>query len=186
MPPQSYVCWHCGDVFQTRLSHAQRAGEGKYCSRKCYHDGRRRSLADRFWEKVHKTRKCWFWIGARKGGQWPYGNIVGADGKHYEAHRVSWILHHGPIPVGLWILHRCDIALCVRPTHLFLGTAAENSADMVRKGRVHSKLTAEQVRAIRRRYVPHECSGAALAAEYGVSRALIHRILARQIWRGVE
>ena len=48
---------------------------------------------------------------------------------------MSWQLTHGPIPEGLWVLHRCDNRKCVRPDHLFLGTSLENNRDMYAKGR---------------------------------------------------
>lgn len=51
------------------------------------------------------------------------------------AHRISWIVNFGDIPEGLWVLHKCDNPICVRPEHLFLGTAKENTDDMIKKGR---------------------------------------------------
>ena len=94
----------------------------------------RRPLVERFWEKVVKTPTCWLWTAAAQGG---YG-VIGdphRKGRVLRAHRVSWELHDGPIPSGMDVLHRCDTPACVRPDHLFLGTAADNIADMFAKGR---------------------------------------------------
>jgi hypothetical protein len=52
-----------------------------------------------------------------------------------RAHRFAWIEANGPVPAGLHVLHTCDNPLCVRPSHLWLGTQAENLADMTAKGR---------------------------------------------------
>jgi hypothetical protein len=86
----------------------------------------------RFWAKVSKGDGCWIWTGSRnpKGyGRLNTGNRVRL------AHAISWELSHGAVPDGLWVLHRCDNPPCVRPDHLWLGTAADNTADMVAKGR---------------------------------------------------
>jgi len=76
-------------------------------------------LAERFWAKVEKKPGCWIWKGSvtKHGG---YGELIrgGGDRTKLRAHRVSWELHHGPIPDGLCIFLRCGNPLCVRPEHL--------------------------------------------------------------------
>jgi HNH endonuclease len=75
---------------------------------------------ERFLDKVVKTEECWLWVaavGSNGYGQFRY------QGKTVEAHRVSWELHIGPIPVGLVIDHDnpsygCGNILCVNPNHL--------------------------------------------------------------------
>lgn len=107
---------------------------------------RRRPLTDRFWEKVAKSDGCWLWTGSRQRNG--YGFLFAGTRKepHPErAHRVSWRIHFGEIPDGLWVLHKCDNPPCVNPEHLFLGTRTDNMRDCARKGRVttigHSRLT---------------------------------------------
>lgn len=137
-------------------------------------------LPDRFWRFVTPVDGCWLWRGNRN--QAGYGQIkVGRKGPSVSAHRLSYELHHGPIPAGLFVLHRCDNPPCVNPDHLFVGTAKDNSDDMIAKGRrakhvrPHSrvrKLTDDQVLAIR-------LDGRALyivAGEFDVSEATISMI----------
>lgn len=88
----------------------------------------------RFWEKVDKSGDCWLWT-AHVAGSNGYGQFAITHIRMTMAHRFSYELHYGAIPDGLKVLHSCDTPRCVRPDHLFLGTNADNTADMFAKGR---------------------------------------------------
>ena len=89
-------------------------------------------MIEGFFRRVEKTDQCWLWLaGKNKDG---YGKVK-IHGRSLQAHRVSWEIHHGPIPAGLNVLHRCDNPACVNPAHLFVGTALDNNRDRDAKGR---------------------------------------------------
>lgn len=118
-------------------------------------------------------------------------------GQRCLAHRHIWEECFGSIPNDLFVLHRCDNKCCINPEHLFLGTPADNSKDMVAKGRQthgqrcwEAKLTFEKAQEIRQRFKPYPYRGIncarLLAKEFGVSRAAIYRIAKNETWRNGE
>ena len=138
---------------------------------------------------------CWLWLGeTRKSGS-PYGKWCCRSISRTEryAHRFSWLLFRGPIPEGMDVLHRCDVHSCVNPYHLFTGTPADNTADMIRKGRQNfqrdvtgsdnprAKLTDEDVFAI----LNSDLTGLELAARYGVTPTSIYFIRQGKTWRNI-
>lgn len=94
-------------------------------------------VVSRFWAKVLRTddpNSCWLWTGrCNENG---YGRIHVHGRGLVGAHRWSYEHHLGAIPVGMHVLHRCDVRNCVRPDHLFLGTHADNMRDAATKGRL--------------------------------------------------
>lgn len=145
------------------------------------------SWQDRFWRFVDKSFECWTWKGANVRG---YGQL-GVNGVNRSATRLSWEMANGPIPSGMFVCHHCDNPACVRPDHLFVGTPKQNTQDAVRKGRLargssisHSRLTAEQVVAIRA-LVDSGITQTECARRYGVSIAAVNYIYRRVTWRHV-
>jgi hypothetical protein len=137
-------CAQCRREFYTPLYRLLN-GRGRFCGRTCYWAHKRtvrRPLADRFWEKVDKHpgrwwngAECWYWTGIPNPKGYGRISVHGRAGHDAFAHRVAWELTYRLVPGGLWVLHHCDTPACVRPEHLFLGTAADNTADMMAKGR---------------------------------------------------
>lgn len=135
---------------------------------------------------VKRSDGCWEWIGKRFKNQ--YGSITHSnlgEFSYHLAHRISYELFVKAPPITLMVLHRCDRPWCVNPEHLFLGTAKDNSDDMVSKGRSnpargeHSprcKLTDQQVAEIRSRRAAGELQRV-LADEFAVSAKQISIIV---------
>lgn len=145
-----------------------------------------KSYAERFLSRTipEPNSGCLLWTGRtdRDG----YGSL---GSRH--AHRISWELNVGPIPAGMEVCHKCDVRSCVNSGHLFLGTHADNIADMMRKGRLpprrgqhngHSKLEEVDVRRILADSRPQS----QIASDYGVSKSTIGMIKARINWAHLE
>lgn len=189
-------CLICDAEFITYPSEIKR-GNGKYCSKNCSNKMTRRGRImggitpeKRFFYYVDKgfdINGCWEWTGHKNHGG--YGRVR-RGGKDLTAHRYSWMIHHGEIPVGMLVCHSCDNPRCVNPAHLFLGSHRHNAQDRSIKkrnrnqsGSKHNcaKLTEPQVLDIRNRLLCHE-EGAALAKEFNVSPMTISNIKLRKNW----
>lgn len=162
------------------------------------------SLEQRFWTKVavvDDEDSCWLWLGGSSSG---YGYIE-IDGRWTRAHRVSYSLEHDAIPSHLFILHTCDVKLCVRPKHLYAGTHAQNMKDRDDMGRTASgdrvgmrthpesrmygerapasKLTWEDARALRTEFSRGKVTKADLARRFGVSHHAIRSVISGRTWK---
>lgn len=160
------------------------------------------TFPERFWSKVFiltYDRGCWLWTACSKNdkGCGGYGIIGRGWGEKSHvpiaAHIASWILHYGPVPDGLCVLHKCDVPPCVRPDHLWLGTRGDNNHDSWLKGRhrggggkgedgANSKLTEKQVLEIRSRYAAGGVKEIELGNEFGVTQVMVSRIILRRAW----
>lgn len=131
-----------------------------------------------FWDKVI-FGECWEWTATKLHNG--YGWFRG-----HRAHRFSWAIFNGEIKEGMMVLHTCDNRKCVRPAHLFLGTAKDNTSDMISKGRgvkppilcgeKHgmAKLTSDDVNKIRE--LRGKMKGSEIADMFGVTRSSISQI----------
>jgi hypothetical protein len=186
------VCGQCGVAFRLPPSRIARGG-GRRCSREC-------AARARFWSQVildgpvpahaPELGTCWLWTG--RTTQAGYRQMK--DRGEQLAHRVAWRLHGGTLHRGQPMRHLCDVRRCARPAHVLPGTPAENNADMVARGRqrgapgernAHARLTAEQVAALRRAFVPRRVTRAMLAEENGVTVSAIKKIILGATWRSV-
>ena len=144
---------------------------------------------ENFWRKVKVGSKdeCWEWTASKN--QRGYG-ISWANGKLHGAHRVSWTIHNGDIPKGLHVCHHCDNRICVNPKHLFLGTPADNSKDMIKKGRAaqikgekngSAKLAEKQVIDI----FYDTDTQANIAKKHGINQTNVSHIKTRKTWQHI-
>lgn len=152
---------------------------------------RGKPLRDRFEDKVDRSGgpdACHPW----KAFVDPRGRgAITIDKKSVPAYRVAFFLHYGSWPTGS-CCHSCDNPLCCNPLHLFNGTPADNSADMVKKQRQArgenggmTILTTQQVKDIRANYALCRVTQLELSKRFGVARRTISAITTGKNWKHV-
>jgi hypothetical protein len=170
-------------------AHYQRLRKGQVLSERSAYD---QSPAEKFAGKyVVAGGGCWNWKSLRKDGR---ANTFRLVDKIMSAYRASYILHKGPIPDGALVCHTCDNPACVNPDHLWLGSYADNTNDMLAKGRGNTangltkltKLGPEQVREIRALLATGKVSQRSVARSYGVSHGTVQDLANGKTWRHVS
>ncbi len=155
----------------------------------------RKTLKERFDERImmEPNTGCWLWTAA--ASPLGYGQLWNPSiQKVCLAHRIAWELYVGPIPDGLELCHICDTPECCSPHHHFLGTHKENYQDAAKKHRLHpgkpdnrgenngqAKLTAEQVRAIRKDTRPIYI----IMAAHSIDRRTVYGIKHFTTWKHI-
>lgn len=177
----------CARCYKREREAADKSGDESFFTFR-----RNEPVEARYWRAVVvNTEGCWGWTSwfDRDG----YGRI-----RNIRAPRLSWQIHHGPIPDGMCVLHRCDNPPCTRPDHLFLGTIADNNADKAAKGRstrgrslrgnhvrgeAHhaARITNEDVRAIRELYAAGMLQRE-IGERFGVRPGYISNIITGRSW----
>lgn len=135
---------------------------------------------------------CWSWLKSRN--ETGYGQIeFSRNGVRFNllAHRVAWALHIGDIPSGFLVCHKCDVRDCVNPNHLFLGTANDNTQDMLRKGRhradageeCHNALLTEEDISLIRGLHRKGLGASFISRIFGVRPCTITNLCAGRSWK---
>jgi hypothetical protein len=170
----------------------------QFCSQSCANQFRTNSAQDVIYlltqSKVRRVESgCLEWMG--KINSYGYGKVY-YGGREMFAHRLSYQMVVGNIPVGQMVCHKCDNRRCVEPSHLFLGTAKDNQQDASQKGRLrhtrhfgegnpNAKLTITQVEELRRRYELKNPGDTlfVIGRDYGITYSGVRRIVKGQTWR---
>lgn len=210
-PTLTKSCERCSRKYRNRLAsgitiQASQWEKSRFCSRECkyaaqkgmtpHNKGARIDLREQLYRHIDRDdpRGCWNWTARRNAGG--YGEIT-VNRKKTTAHRISYVLHHGPIPEGegfhgYVVRHKCDNPSCVNPDHLELGTQYQNMQDRKERGREvtplgskhgMAKLGDYDVRAIRE--LAGHYSQKSLAAMFNISVSAISMIVNRKIWKHI-
>lgn len=139
-------------------------------------------------EQVTETG-CWIWTGKlHKEG---YGVVCDESNKPMLAHRASWMLFRSDIPDGMIVCHKCDTPSCINPSHLFLGTDADNNKDMMSKKRNAQPKGSRTANSKINESIAIEIFNARgtlkeIASKYGLFFSTVHKIKSKESWKHIH
>lgn len=142
--------------------------------------------------RYNPANGCLEWVASKNNKGYGMSSV---RGRFFSAHRLSYILWVGPIPIGLNVLHTCDNPCCILPKHLFSGTQKENQIDCLTKGRARrargsaaptAVLDEIKVATLRQLFVSGDCTNKAeLGRRFGVDGRTVCAIIFRRTWKHV-
>jgi hypothetical protein len=155
---------------------------------------------DKAIKKINVTESgCWEWqAGRNKQGYGKIGRVIDGKLKHFSAHRFFYQDLVGEIPEGMQVMHICDNPPCCNPSHLKLGTAADNIKDCVEKGRNYkgpkpwagwkakpedhplAKITAEDAKTARHLYFAERRTLKEIGDFFGIAFQTVSKIIHNQ------
>lgn len=141
------------------------------------------TVEERFWSKVKKSDECWTWTGSTNTNN-GYGRFW-ADGRHVIAHRYVYELFNGQVSDDLEVCHHCDNPACVRPDHLYSASHTKNVRDALRRGRVSTALSVDDVR-LARRLLDKGLTQKEIGERLGVGHGAISHIARGTTWGWLE
>ncbi len=151
-----------------------------------------------FWTYITKLDedKCWPWSGGLTASG--YGKFW-YNKKIWLSHRLVYYFTYGKIDDSMFVCHRCDNPMCCNPKHLFLGSAKDNTNDMINKGRqqdyskvvrgsdnLMSKVTEQQVKEILFLHQEGKCKKKEIANKYGLTLSGLESIIYRRCWKHIS
>jgi len=184
------TCHHCSKEFFVPKGVISETHPCNFCTRRCFYEHKKTFRTERFWSfvEIGKENDCWIWTGGKRRGG--YGAATHPKtGKQSPASRVAYEITKSDVPEGMVVMHSCDNPACCNPNHLSVGTALDNSRDMISKSRSltgeknhKSKIKESDVIEIRRMYSTGSTC-ISIASKYGISISTAHRIAIGKIWK---
>lgn len=132
-----------------------------------------------FGEKYkHVFGPCWIWQGAPLSSG--YGQAMISRGTRGRAHVASFIIYGGALSDKKpFVLHKCDVKLCVNPDHLYSGDVHDNSRDREERT-TKKKLSDDNEKEIFIKYSTGNYTQVELAKEFNVGKTTIGNVIERE------